>query len=452
MNAERVSLLIGRLQRSKLVRLMFGSSMLRGIGLGMTLLTSVALARTLGPAGLGYYSFALAVITVIGLPIHMGLPTLVLRETAKGDASGNWASVHGLWSWASRRIGWITLLTYAFSIPFLLVFGQYFVPDGGMPAIWISLALIPLIAIAQVRGAAVRGLHRPILGLLPDTIVRPATLGVLLFIAWWSGSTLSAESAMGLHIVAAVIASVLVVYVLYRLTPPALKASTPDMGDTPIWKRALVPLALLAGTQVVMQNANILLLGLWETPEQVGYFKVAVSASNLVVIGLTAMDMIIAPTFVKLYSLQQFRKLQRQASIGAILTMTAALPAAGLLWLYGEEILAFLYSPAFANSYAPMAILIAGQIVNAFFGSCGHLLNMSGYERISLRILVATMILNIALNALLIPTYGIVGSAIATASSIAVLNLAISIAVRAKLGIWTTPFGLLWPPKGLQDA
>ncbi len=432
-----------RLGRSQLVRLMFGSSMLRAAGLGITLLTSVALARVLGPAGLGYYSFALAVITVIGLPIHMGLPTLVLRETAKGEAAGDWRTVRGLWSWAGRRIAVISAFIILAAIPAIWLFGDRFIPEGGSSTVWVSLALIPLIAIAQVRGAAVRGLHRPILGLLPDTIFRPVGLVALLLGFWLGGSAISSRNAMELHVVSAVVASILGVYFLYKVTPPALRKAQPSFEPKSDWKSSLWPLAMLAGTQIIMQNANVLMLGFWRAPEDVGFFKIAVSASNLVTIGLTAVNMVMAPTYAKLYSLGDLPRLQRKASQASLLAVAAALPICLLLGGFGDAIISLLYGFPFSQAYYPLLFLLVGQLCSAWFGSCGNLLNMSGNERITLKVLVVAMIVNIALNIVLIPEYGIEGSAIATMISTILWNVALGIVVRRKINISSTPLGIL---------
>lgn len=442
---SRSGQLLEQARRSPMLRLMFGSSMLRAAGLGVTLLTSVVLARILGPAGLGYYSFALAVITVIGLPIHMGLPTLVLRETAKGEASGKWEMVRGLWSWAGRRITAITVLIFALAIPVIWLFGGRFIPDGGEATVWISLALIPLIAIAQVRGAAVRGLHRPILGLLPDTVIRPFGLVALLVVVWATGSTITSEVAMELHVVAAVFASIIGIIFLYRVTPAEMRGARPDYSAKAEWKGSLWPLALLAGTQIMMQNANILLLGLWQSPEQVGFFKIAVSAANLIILPLTAINMVMASSFAKLFSRNDTAGLQKKSSQTSVLALGSAMPLIVLLALLGQGILTFLFGEAFADSYPPLLVLLMGQAFSAALGSSSNLLNMSGNERTSLKIMTVAMIVNIALNIALIPSYGILGSAIATSLATIGWNIAAAIAVRAKLGIDCTPLGMLKP-------
>jgi hypothetical protein len=66
------------------------------VKIGSTLLNvilAVVLARALGAEGFGVYSFVFALITILAIPAQMGLPNLVVRETAQAqgqaDAGGN---------------------------------------------------------------------------------------------------------------------------------------------------------------------------------------------------------------------------------------------------------------------------------------------------------------------------------------------------------------------------
>lgn len=432
-----------------MLRLMAGSSMIRVASIGLTLLTSVLLARILGPAELGYYSFALSVILVVGLPVHMGLPVLVLRETARGEASMNWRQVKGLWRWAGRRICVITVATLFLAIPIIWLIGDRFVPDGRIMTVWVSIALVPLVAIEQVRSAAVRGLQRPILGLLPDSIIRPLSLLALLWFAWANGSTVTSYEAMVLHVVSVTLASIVGILILFKVTPPSLKSVTPEYSYQKKWFSSLLPLAFLTGTQVIMQNTNILMLGLWHSSEQVGYFKIAVSSADMVLFGLIAINVAMAPTFAKLHSVGDFIGLQRKSAQSASLAVLVAVPIALLLLIYGSEILHLLYGPEFIESYTPLVILIIGQMFNAWFGPNGNLLNMSGNERASLKILIFAMLTNIALCVLLIPTYGVIGAAVATTVSTIGWNIGAAVAVKSRLCINPSPTGLFKPFKAL---
>ena len=67
--------------------------------------------------------------------------------------------------------------------------------------------------------------------------------------------------------------------------------------------------------------------------------------------------------------------------------------------------------------------MLVGQIINAFSGSVGVIMQMTGRERLFQNILIVALIINIGMNFLLIPTYGIIGAAIASSASIVFWNL-----------------------------
>ncbi len=81
---------------SRLVRTGVGTALARAIGLALSLALSVFLARVLGAEKLGHYSLAFAAICLLGIPIQMGLPALVLRETARAGAVEDWPHVRGI--------------------------------------------------------------------------------------------------------------------------------------------------------------------------------------------------------------------------------------------------------------------------------------------------------------------------------------------------------------------
>jgi O-antigen/teichoic acid export membrane protein len=74
------------------------------------LIASVTLSRLLGPETFGVYTFVFSLITLIGLPVHMGLPTLILRETARADKADDASSMHVIWRWSDRAIALMAVL------------------------------------------------------------------------------------------------------------------------------------------------------------------------------------------------------------------------------------------------------------------------------------------------------------------------------------------------------
>ena len=64
-----------------------------------------------------------------------------------------------------------------------------------------------------------------------------------------------------------------------------------------------------------------------------------------------------------------------------------------------------------------------GQLVHTFIGIVGSVLNMCGYEKSTLYSQLIAVFLNVTLNIILIPLYGIEGAAIATLTSIIVRKI-----------------------------
>jgi O-antigen/teichoic acid export membrane protein len=86
-------------------------------------------------------------------------------------------------------------------------------------------------------------------------------------------------------------------------------------------------------------------------------------------------------------------------------------------------------------AHQPLAILAVGQLINAGFGSVGFLLNMTGHEGITARILWQTAIVNVVMNVFLIPSFGTAGAAIASAFSLILWNALLYRQVRRRLGL-----------------
>ncbi len=80
-------------------------------------------------------------------------------------------------------------------------------------------------------------------------------------------------------------------------------------------------------------------------------------------------------------------------------------------------------------------VLAVGQLANAAAGPCGSVLNMTGLVRLSLADNVAALVLNVALNLLLIPRLGVLGAAIAWSLSLVLVNATKWLQVRRILGI-----------------
>lgn len=427
--------------RAGLVRTGLGTAALRVIGLALTLGTSVLLARVMGPEGLGTYTLAFAAISLLGIPVQMGISSLVLRETAQSNAVADWPRLRGIWFWATRRIFVISVCVTVLSVLAVLTMPQV-LPVPAHAVFLLGIPLIPLIALSQVRSAALRGLGRIVWGQLPETLIRPGLL--ILFVFGWHlalGLTLSPKLVMGLHLAAAFLAFGVGLALLARARPDDLRQAGLRQID-PKWANAVWPLALIAGAQSITANADFLMLGWWQSADQVGAYKVATSGASLTVAGLGILAMITNPRFAALHKTGETRELARLAAFAAALGFTAALPVLVIFALWGQQILSLVFGAAFASGAAAMVILTLGHTLSAFFGTCMGLLNMTGHATQAMRGMLVSVVLNVLLNLILIPRYGIEGAAVATLISTVVWNVLLWGLVRRHLALDCSVLGL----------
>lgn len=404
----------------------------------LSLVVVVLLARLLGPAAYGVYAFAFALVSLASMPVRAGLPPLVVRETARGQEIGEWATVRGLWRWANALVMILSLLTaFGVGLGFLLGWAHGAALRETLP--W-ALALVPLMALLAIRSASLRGLRHVLAGIIPEQVLRPAIFaGLLTVMLFWPGTTLSPDEAMALMVLSSSVSLGVGAWLLYRYCPQELREATPryHYGS---WLAAAWPMALTQGFQQINRHADVLLLGLLAAVTDVGVYRVAAQGALLVSLGLTALNTVIAPFAVRLNAHGEQHKLQKLVRRAAQAALAFALPAVVLFAVAGEWLLVTLFGSEFSAAYWPLLILAVGQLANAGFGATGMLLNMTGFERDVTRVIAIAAGLNVALNLALIPPFGVIGAAVATSISLAFWNIWLWRVVHRRLGVSSSAF------------
>lgn len=88
-------------------------------------------------------------------------------------------------------------------------------------------------------------------------------------------------------------------------------------------------------------------------------------------------------------------------------------------------------------------VLSIGQLINVSFGPVGQLAIHTGHEKGTAVVIGVGAMINVILNVLLIPQWGMFGAAIATAVSLTAWNLLLTIFIYMRTGILSTPFNFM---------
>jgi O-antigen/teichoic acid export membrane protein len=239
----------------------------------LSLSLTVLLVRTLGSRGYGIYAWILALVSLIAIPAQFGLPNLVVRKTVKAEVNEEWGLMRGLWSWANA-IAFSTSLGLAIvkGVAIWLMIDQF--SSDQQVTLFLGLLLVPLIALGNIRGAALRGLRKVVLGQLPEHILRPGLLILLIFaiVLILPPGEFLASHAMGLHAISAAIAFGLDAWILWRVRPEPLNYQPKADFESWAWLAAIFPLPLVSSMQIVNKKTDILMLGFFTTADDVDVY------------------------------------------------------------------------------------------------------------------------------------------------------------------------------------
>src|SRR5699024_11198876 len=99
-----------------------------------------------------------------------------------------------------------------------------------------------------------------------------------------------------------------------------------------------------------------------------------------------------------------------------------------LLGLVGEE---------FKSGFTVLLILCLVHLINSFMGSAAIIMQMIGYQKQYRNIAVLALVINLGLNFFLIPKFGNIGAALATAFSLTVWFICNAVFLKKKENIIT---------------
>jgi len=416
-----------------------GSLAFKSISIILNFAISVLLARSLNPEGFGIYVFTFSVMSVLGTPVLMGLPTLVVREVAKYHLLARYDLIRGLLTRCNQAVlGLSLVIAVAAGVVAWCLSGIRY--ETQLLTLAWALILLPLAALNQLREAALQGLRRVLQGQLPDMIIQPGLFLLFIGIAALR-STITPPQAMALYCTTSLIAFGVGFFLLLRELPTQVR-STAASYETNIWARSVLPLSLISGLQIINGGQTaFLILGVLATKEQVGLFRVAFSYAALPLILLCAADAVLAPHISRLYNMGNISKLQRLLTRSVRIVLLMAAPLFGIIIFWGDVIIGFIYGNDYRACHYALIILCIGQLINVATGSNYTILNMAGHERSTLKGAVFAAAINVVLNAALIPFFGLNGAAAAFAASTVAVNLFLRGQVWARLGLQSAAFG-----------
>lgn len=433
------------MMRRTLLQAGAGVAVVRLAGMAAGFVLTVTLARVLGPERFGGYGYTVMLLALAAVPINNGWALVLLRATVRArGGSGGWGEVAGLLRWGLRLALGLTLL--AALGPGLLVLG----PPGqallGFGALALLSGVLFFDQLSALRLAVLRGLDHPVLGQVPEMLIRPLLiLGIFLLLVRLHPDTPSLFDAFLALLAASVLAALAGGVILWRKAPAALRAAPPETRPRP-WGRSAALLAGNAGLVLLNAQTDFLVLGVLGAAEDLGHYRVAMQIALLSGFAYTALNMIAMQRFEHLFASGKRDELQRSATFLARLAFLGALPLPVVFWFWGAPILRSLFGAGFEAAQTPLMWLLGVQILSAGVGFAHSALVMAGREARVLPLTALCVCLNAGLCVLLIPRFGPEGAAMASFGALGTWNLLLLAHALALRGLDSSILGFL--PRG----
>lgn len=423
--------------KSFLAKAIAGTFSIRILNIGLSYVISVFLARLLGADGYGSYVYGLTLIGFLQIPSLFGTSSLITREVAIYKTQEKWDLAKGIVRWANTNVLWLSFATTILAGLIIWQFQDNFKVDN-ISVIFLSLMLLPLSNCLKIRESQLQGIGHIVKAQFPDVVIRP----ILLIILFGSFYFLFKEEfnstwAMGIYVLATGICLVVISLTVARVIPIKIAEAKPQYNRR-FWFQEALPMVLINSMYLINNETDALMLGVLTSSTAVGVYSIANRGASLMNFILSVFNVSIAPTIASLYAAGEKEKLQKLVKRSSNLVFFSSLPIALVLIVFGQWFLG-MFGQEFTQGQSTLTILCVGKLINASTGAIALLLNMTGYQKYTFIGVAVSAVLNIILNAALIPQWGAEGAALATAISTIVWNILLVIFVQKRLNINMNP-------------
>jgi O-antigen/teichoic acid export membrane protein len=411
------------------------------IGYILGLVSNFVLARFYGPKILGQFALVLATVNIISIFTIFGFNNGLTKYISRYRVTKQ-----------SKRLNEIIKIAFIYGLLFSIIGGillfllkdiiaNSIFKDSGLVncLVYGSWIIVPLTLIKIFNGLY-RGFKQLQYPVISNEIIRRIIFSIIIIIF----AFLNFKNTP-IVIASSLFAQILVVFYLIGKVS-TLKINFKNillipidntLKEKKIKKEFLTyssTLVLISFMSVLLTRIDKIMLGIYMTSEVVGIYNIAVTVAGLITFLLVSSNMIFSSVISELYSLNKIKILGDLYSTITKWIIIFTLPVFITILFFPDTIMKF-FGQAYTIGSTALVILALGQMINVFVGANGTILSMCGHERLLLINNISMAIINVIFNVILIPKIGILGAAISTGMSIAIINIIKICEVKFLLGI-----------------
>jgi O-antigen/teichoic acid export membrane protein len=387
----------------------------------------------MGASDYGVYVAAWTCVLVLGGLSSLGLNVAMMRLVPQYRASGALDLLRGL-----LRGGRLLATGSATTIALLGGLGIYAVSlwsgaSGPTLPQLLALACLPAYALTDVQDGIGRGQGWTLEAIAPPYLLRPLLLLGFLAGAHVGGIESNAINGMTAALLAtlgaAAVQSAFINRRVRESVPPG-----PAKYEVWPWLHISLPLLGAAGCELVMQNTDVLMLTAFRPSHEVGVYYASAKTTGLALFVQYAVGSAYAGRIAAASAVGNHVDVREHVREAVRWTFIPSFAMTAIILLVGLPVLSQ-FGHDFTDAYPIMFILAVGVLARAAVGPSETILNMLGHQRACAASLATAAVVCVLLNFVLIPTWGIYGASIATASALVTAASLNWYAARRLLGL-----------------
>jgi len=417
---------------SRAQRMAGSAFLIRVASAALLYLSQVLLARWMGTFEFGVYVYVWTWVLLIGGFGDIGLALAAQRFIPEYSGHKALALLRGFLV-GSRwlAIGVATAFAAAAALGVTLM--KPWLHHYELIPLYLACACLPFYALTSVQDGIARSYNWPHIGLLPPFIVRPALMIGLMAAAYGAGLPIDAMTAMLAAVGATWLTAIGQLFALNRRLAREVEAG-PKAYAAGTWLATSLPIFMVEGFYLLLTYTDVLMLQQFRSPEDVAVYYAAAKTLALVAFVYFSVAAATAHKFTAYHVAGDRERLAAFVTDAVRWTFWPSLAATIVILALGRPFL-WLFGPGFVDGYPVMFVLAVGLLARASVGPVERLLNMLGEQRLCALVYAGAFAFNLVACIILIPRFGIMGAAIATATALAAESVLLFWVTKRRLGI-----------------
>lgn len=370
---------------------------------------TLVVARLFGADGMGSYGLSVTVSMISSSLARWGMDQAALKHISIAFSKKDWVLVRNIFNKSLSFISATSLLvgiTLYYLSP--TVSEQLFHNPGLTPLLELmSLSIIPF-SLINLIAECLRACNKITESTLTQASLLP--LLTLLLLSMVYRQNYGIEGVVYSYILACAVVLTFGFWRWHKAVPFIWQKPRKDKLAHPDLLATASPMAWVAIVSLISGYSEIILLGIFDTVEGVGFYLAALRLSMLVAMVMAAFESVLAPRYASLYDKGHLRDMESLAKKSMAL-MTAVISPLLLAFIFIPTHILALFGEQFLAASSSLQILMLGLFVNVFAGTQVTMLMMSGHEKRAKNIIIISALINLGFGIFLIPGFGILGAA-----------------------------------------